>query len=296
MKHLYIIGNGFDIFTGLKTSYQDFRRWLQINYIFVYETFEAVYGIQNVEWWNDFEVSLGKLDIRQYVLNNTPPEKPLDEIIKENEEYHKKHKDDPQPLPSLYQNSPCADRLNGLFDILNYCMRKWINSMTSITNPKYIKIEKENSIFLNFNYTMTLELLYEIPKEQILHIHGDAYKSEKLVFGHNIYKGGYNYPYDGEKVADVLERYHKNPYEHIFKHEDFFAKIKDVEMVHVLGLSLSPVDIEYLEWICREVPNNAKWEISWYTEEDKKRIYLFVQNNKIKNRSRLIQLDPIDLD
>ena len=175
-------------------------------------------------------------------------------------------------------------------------MRKWINSMTSITNPKYIKIEKENSIFLNFNYTMTLELLYEIPKEQILHIHGDAYKSEKLVFGHNIYKGGYNYPYDGEKVADVLERYHKNPYEHIFKHNDFFAKIKDVEMVHVLGLSLSPVDIEYLEWICREVPNNAKWEISWYTEENKKRIYLFVQNNKIKNRSRLIQLDPIDLD
>lgn len=63
MKHLYIIGNGFDIFTGLKTSYQDFRRWLQIHYIFVYETFEAVYGIQNVEWWNDFEVSLGKLAI-----------------------------------------------------------------------------------------------------------------------------------------------------------------------------------------------------------------------------------------
>ena len=62
MKHLYIIGNGFDIFTGLKTSYQDFRRWLQIHYIFVYETFEAVYGIQNVEWWNDFEVSLGPLE------------------------------------------------------------------------------------------------------------------------------------------------------------------------------------------------------------------------------------------
>lgn len=168
--------------------------------------------------------------------------------------------------------------------------------MTSITGTKYIKIEKENSIFLNFNYTMTLELLYKIPKEQILHIHGDAYKSEKLVFGHNTYKGGDYYPYDGEKVADVLEHYHKNPYEHIFKHDDFFAKIKDVEMVHVLGLSLSPVDIEYLEWICREVPYNAKWEISWYTEEDKKRIYLFVLKNKIRNRSQLIQLDSIDQD
>lgn len=287
MMHLYIIGNGFDIFTGFKTSYQDFRRWLQCHYAFVYEAFESVYGFQNIEWWNDFEVSLGKLNIKQYVLKYTPPEKPWNEMIKEIREYHEKHRNDPNMPPSLYQKYPCADRLIGLFDILNYCMKKWINSMTSIIDPKYVNIEKEYSIFLNFNYTKTLELLYNIPKEQILHIHGDAYRSEKLVFGHNSYTGGVYYPYDGEKVAEVLERYHKNPYEHIFKHEDFFSEIKGVQKIHVWGLSLSPVDIEYLEWISREVYNDVKWEFSWYTEEDKRRIYLFVLKNSLRDRYSL---------
>lgn len=293
MKHLYIIGNGFDIFTGLKTSYQDFRRWLQLYYVFVYEAFESAYGIQNIEWWNDFEVSLGKLDIKQYVLKHTPPEKPLELIVKEIEEYHKNHKNNSQIPPSLHQNSPCADRLKGLFDVLEYCMRKWINSMNTINNPKYVDLEKDNSLFLNFNYTKTLELLYDIPEEQILHIHGNAYKSEKLVFGHNSYTGGYDYPYDSDKVCEVLERYHKNPYEYIFKNESFFDKIRDVEIVHVFGLSLSPVDIEYLEWICRKVPIYTKWEFSWYTEEDKKRITLFVLKNGMRGRCQLIQLTPI---
>ena len=31
MKHLYVIGNGFDLFTGLRTSYADFKRWLEVN-------------------------------------------------------------------------------------------------------------------------------------------------------------------------------------------------------------------------------------------------------------------------
>lgn len=258
MRHLYVIGNGFDIFTGWKTSYKDFRCWLKYHYVFVYEALESAYVNQSQEWWNDFEVSLGKLDIKRFVSENTPPEKPLELIVKEIQEYHERHKDEPNIHPFLHQESPCANRLAGLFDVLNYCMRKWINSMTSITDAKYVKIEKDNSLFLNFNYTMTLELLYGIPKEQILHIHGNAYESEKLVFGHDSYTGMDNYPYDGDKVCEVLERYHKNPYEHIFKHSDFFEKINTVEYVHVLGLSLSPVDIEYLDWICGKIPFDAK--------------------------------------
>lgn len=53
-----------------------------------------------------------------------------------------------------------------------------------------------------------------------------------------------NYSYDGKKFCDVLEQYHKNPYQYIFKNELFFSKIKSVEFIHVLGLSFSPVDID----------------------------------------------------
>lgn len=67
MKHLYIIGNGFDLFTGLHTSYSNFKYWLQHKYIFVYENMKAAYNMEG-EWWNNFEVNLGELDIHQSVL------------------------------------------------------------------------------------------------------------------------------------------------------------------------------------------------------------------------------------
>ncbi len=60
MRHLYIIGNGFDIHTGLATRYADFQLWLENNYPFIYENMQAVYDI-DAEWWNDFEVQLWKV-------------------------------------------------------------------------------------------------------------------------------------------------------------------------------------------------------------------------------------------
>ena len=78
MKHLYIIGNGFDIFTGLKTRYVDFSWWLEKNYPFIYENMQVAYDM-DVEWWNDFELQLGKLDVRTYVRKFTSPEKPQEE-------------------------------------------------------------------------------------------------------------------------------------------------------------------------------------------------------------------------
>lgn len=71
MKHLYVIGNGFDIFTGLRTRYLDFRWWLENNYIFVYEALTAIYDADG-EWWNEFESQLGKLNIEKYIADYTP--------------------------------------------------------------------------------------------------------------------------------------------------------------------------------------------------------------------------------
>lgn len=50
MKHLYIIGNGFDIFTGLKTRYVDFSVWLENNHPFIFENMLAAYDM-DVEWY-----------------------------------------------------------------------------------------------------------------------------------------------------------------------------------------------------------------------------------------------------
>lgn len=149
MKHLYIIGNGFDIHTGLRTRYVDFRLWLENNYPFIFENMQATYDM-DVEWWNDFEVQLGKLDIKKYIKKFTPQEKSKDEILSEIK--RRKNFEEKYNLPpNLHPDVPCARRLRGLLDILQYCIGKWVESCQSlITNPKYINLEIEDSFFINF--------------------------------------------------------------------------------------------------------------------------------------------------
>ena len=148
MKHLYIIGNGFDIHTGLRTRYVDFRLWLENNYPFIFENMQATYDM-DVEWWNDFEVQLGKLDIKKYIKKFTPQEKSKDEIlaeIKRRKNFEEKY----NLPPNLHPDVPCARRLRGLLDILQYSFGKWVESCQSlITNPKYINLEIEDSFFIN---------------------------------------------------------------------------------------------------------------------------------------------------
>lgn len=292
MKHLYIIGNGFDIFTGLKTRYVDFRRWLENNYPFIYENMLAAYDM-DVEWWNDFEIQLGKLDVRAYVHKFTPPEKPIEEILKEIED-RKAFEEKYNLPPNLHHDSACARRLRGLLDVLQYCFEKWVENCQQIfTDPKYVHIECAEAFFINFNYTDVLQWLYKIPEEQVLHIHGRASKHERLIFGHSSFLRGSG-SVDEDQVCFELSRYKKNPYEYIFKHDELPNILRDVEQVHIYGFSFSPVDEDYVDWIYQHVPNMAQWEVSWYSETDKQRIDNFILNHwLLKDRMKLIKLEEI---
>lgn len=293
MKHLYIIGNGFDIHTGLATRYADFQLWLENYYPFIYENMQAVYDIE-AEWWNDFEVQLGNLDINKFVSKFTPPAKSIDEITakaKRKREFEKRY----NMPPSLHFDSYCARRLNGLLDVLQYCFEKWVdNCQRSITAPKYIHIEKEDSFFINFNYTDVLEMLYEIPEESVFHIHGQSSKHERLIYGHNKSLYGSSMSNDEEQVAFELNKYHKNPYEHIFKHQELQKILKDVEYVHIYGFSFSAVDEDYMDWFFNNVSATSQWEVSWFSNEDKNRIDKFILDHwSLKDRLKTIKLEEI---
>ena len=272
MKHLYIIGNGFDIHTGLRTRYVDFRVWLESNYPFIFENMQAAYDM-DVEWWNDFELQLGKLDIKTYIKKFTPPEKSMDEVlveIKRRKNFEEKY----NLPPNLYYDVPCARRLSGLLDVLQYCFEKWVEScQNSITAPKYINLETEDSFFINFNYTDVLEGVYKIPEERVLHIHGRSSKSEYLIYGHNnSFLQGNAINWEEQEVCFELGIYSKNPYDHINKHEELQEILKNIESIHIYGFSFSPVDEDYIDWVFNHVPINSHWEISWFSESDKNRI------------------------
>lgn len=276
IKHLYLIGNGFDIFTGLKTRYLDFRWWLENNYIFVFETLNDIYGSDG-EWWYDFESQLGKLDIERYITDYTPRYKSIEDLSNSIKEKRVFEKINSLPHNVLF-SSPCSSRLEGLLDILHYCFEKWVLSVQTYRNWKLTHLEINNSYFINFNYTDTLEILYNIPEERVLHIHGRASKHEPLIFGHNKHLiGTLKSGHEGEKVAEVLNRYEKNPFRYI--PDNLSDIIRNVSNIYVLGLSLSAVDIPYLEWVLENTPEDCKWQMSWHTEGDKKRISDFILDN-----------------
>ena len=294
MKHLYIIGNGFDLFTGLRTKYADFKRWLEINYVFVYENMMATYNMDG-EWWNDFEIQLGQLDVEDYVRRFTNLVKPITgntAVL----EAQKKQERITSMFPGLYSEISCANRLRGLLDILQFCFERWVNDCQRIiTNPKYTNIEKNDSFFISFNYTDVLEWLYKIPEERVLHIHGRASKHERLVFGHNKHPhGGIISNVDVDLSCEELCRYKKNPYEHIFKHNKLPEIVSNVKEIHVYGLSISPVDEDYLDWVEQHTSQNCKWEFSWHTDKDVERIDKFVlDHTRIKDRYTTMQLQQV---
>lgn len=295
MKYLYIIGNGFDIFSGLKTRYVDFRVWLEFHYPFIYENLSNAYGIEG-EWWNEFEQKLGELDVKRFVSKYDSCKSSSESIFEQVRKRKEFEKENNIP-PSFYYDSPCARRLAGLLDVLQYCFEKWIEGfLWGIMDPVYTKIETQQSYFINFNYTDTLRLLYDIPDERVLHIHGCASRHEHLIFGHNKHlHADITDGRDAEKVCEELNKYHKNPFEYIFKHDDLPNVLNDVERIYVYGLSFSPVDMDYLNWIASNTPQSSLWEISWYTDKDKDRIGQFLFNNwDLNSRFKLVQLEKIE--
>ena len=58
------------------------------------------------------------------------------------------------------------------------------NEFKSSFRSKKVKLIIQDSIFINFNYTKTLENLYGINQSNILHIHGCIDKYEDLILGH----------------------------------------------------------------------------------------------------------------
>lgn len=73
INHLYIIGNGFDLYHGLPTSYGNFRDYVKEHDAKLYDLVDKYFLYNtNSDFWSDFESNLGNFDddlLREYGLN-----------------------------------------------------------------------------------------------------------------------------------------------------------------------------------------------------------------------------------
>lgn len=268
MSSLYIIGNGFDLFHGLKTSYSNFHEYLNVNGISFGDTADFFdFTVNEDGLWRDFENDLGSFDSDSYFDYHN-------EINVTREDFRPSQVyglEDELTNQSEYLVSSIQEAFTGWVGTINIDAEHRINTFTS------------SDIFLSFNYTSTLQTVYSIDNAQICHIHGATSVHSELVFGHGVEiadvpeldENGDSLRTmfsDAEGNAGIpLAMLRKPVHETISQHEEFFQRLKGIQRIFVLGHSLSDVDLPYFELIHTNSPD-VPWRVSFYDIDEQDRL------------------------
>lgn len=171
----FIVGNGFDLMHGVKSSYYDFRDNISPRHIIRF-TLERY--IHKADIWGDFENSLAYLD-REMMMAT------LDDWL-QNFNVLDEGDDDFSAANFFLAQEAATEPVHILTQELPKRFRKWVNTLSvgSIVRPLKSLISPE-ARYINFNYTEFLETMYGVPKGSITYIHGDRRnRREQLVLGH----------------------------------------------------------------------------------------------------------------
>lgn len=236
---LVIVGNGFDCAHGLKTNYWSFRNYIKKHDAVEYEFLKQLFGdkFETDEFWYNFEESLVRYNLKNFVCN----------LEKENSFNRKNGFDDEdcEQANKEYFN-------DGFYKLKRYFCA-WIKTIND-TNMRDVKRKEcvsaylEDSIILTFNYTSTIESIYD---KDCYHIHGKIDNAniendigiEDIILGH---------PFDisfttddgknisAEDVVAVTDNGEEIPFDSISPVKNF-----DVSNVDSINNSLSEADYNF---------------------------------------------------
>lgn len=288
-EHLYIIGNGFDLYHGLPTSYGHFREYVKEHDKELVKLIEKYYPHKkNSDFWNDFEENLGNFDddlLREYGNNYL-------------EDYGCEKWCDAFHHDYQYELNKVVDRITlGLRE--NFC--GWLSQISlNGLEQKAIPLEKD-AYYLTFNYTRTLERIYNLPKQNILHIHGTSTGKDNndIIYGH----GGYLYTIDKniddprlEEGEDIIKDYFEKtakPIKHIIhRYRKFFYKmIVCVSNITIVGHSMNKIDYPYFRRICNSIKGKVEWNYYYHSLDDIERC-IWSLRSRFNNKGDIIHFLP----
>lgn len=305
VSKLYIIGNGFDIHHGIPSSYSKYREWLENNNPELYDRLRDYYDVDDDEWWWQFEQSLGSPDMSDYIEQTTLENEPdygSDEF--RDRDYHA-------------GQIQAENEIGGLVQEIRDSFTEWVASLSLPKSDKKISLDKDDAYFINFNYTDTLQKVYNVADENILSIHGNVSKGTDLVLGHSrtyeeidseyvvempeppvdlddteLAEWYDNHSDDGEdyihqsvrgEVVSQISSLRKNTAGIMIANKKTFESLKDVNHIFVYGLSFSPIDTPYIdELICHIDKNTVQWTVSFHSQEDKDKEKAYLKREGIK--------------
>ncbi len=277
IRRLYVIGNGFDLHHDINCSYGAFHEWLKANGYFDDNDIESYFTDNNgliVDLWSSFEENLAFFNCNafaRHVTSENPPD-----VTSEHFE-------------RTLSDARCEveNQLSEWSQTIRKGLACWVAQLNEPNHKKKIDIKKSDSFFITFNYTKTLEKLYGIPSNSILHIHGQAGDpANELLLGHGGIEKQKRYDEDlaegdidgselmaGEDAANSafgeIGKWQKPVDQTLCKYADYFEALKNVDEVFVLGYSFSKIDQPYIDKVLAVVSPSARWTVSWFSNEDK---------------------------
>lgn len=306
MASLNVIGNGFDLYHGLPTSYYFFACYLLANYEEIYDQLASMYGISkglysciseeltrgidDKKFWSEFEESLGTID-SSWVENSL-----LDNLDLEV----------PDPAVTLEINQP--NIVEDIKDILFKWIRDTVDKdeiyeiVKKHLNSIYIQFDDADD-FISFNYTHTLENVYGI--DEVYHVHGECCNdNEELIIGHGndkeilrlqneisaldsdaqFYQAANNRTQEYRFEKDILESLRKPVHECKKFLLRYLEYCREPDLISVYGCSLGEVDLPYLRLIHEKWPD-VKWRFSYYSDDDIKRINATINQLGLKTEA-----------
>lgn len=288
-KRLFIIGNGFDLAHNLPTKFNpNFREIAERK-----ESdplFWELYQSESADIWSDFENLLAKPDFNflEEIFDAYSPdymsdsESDRDAIIVE------------AKISGNLENSLAEFAQNAEFAI-----------DTSAPNKKFVNYFAYNDKFIIFNYTHTLERLYGIEEDSVLHIHGAVGENE-LILGYP--KGNFTpekYSIDvmdgrsfrEESIKDYIESiedfYVRTAFSELLDKTEGFSKDYDlselnlflgderISSIEVIGHSYR-IDFPYFELLNEHFPD-ILWVLRCYDEDDREAAILLTKRIGIVN-------------
>jgi hypothetical protein len=305
--NLNIIGNGFDLFNGLPSSYYYFGCYLIKNDYEFYEHICSMYDLKYMKmiepaiahdfeyvvediFWSDFEKHLGSVS-ENFIIDKYP-----DELYLENSD----------PVELEMNDDKASEVIIDKFT-------KWVSHtldleenfriIESYSNRSNSRLNfDKNDYFVQFNYTHTLQKIYRVNDLKIHYIHGEC-GEEDLIVGHGEQKrlseieikidsleDEYDYTQESSNRINeykCLYRYIDNVKKDVDIHrlgaKRFYSQIRNIDKVIVFGHSLGEVDLPYFQDIRNKWPE-AKWEVSYYSCKEIERITQVLEESlKLKN-------------
>lgn len=160
---LFICGNGFDIHHGFQTSYDFYRDFLRNYHPDIYQDVSSFELETGNDLWADIENGFN-IDYAEFISSSIEENYP---DISADDFHDSVWSDIEIDIENRSRISQDGFTDTAFVDWLGYAFFQ----NKSAGKDDNLNISNKD-FFINFNYTPTLECIYQIPSEKIFHIHG----------------------------------------------------------------------------------------------------------------------------